>query len=118
MSGATDPAVAAERLLDLGPGAVVVTLGGDGLVAATAEGGRLTLPARKVQVVSTHGAGDAFTGALAAELVRGAELGQALSFAQGAAALTVSTHPDARANISAGTVRSFLVGSEAQSVEL
>lgn len=61
----------------------VVTLGGRGLVARKgARRWRLTAPA--VEVVDTTGAGDAFVGALAAALDRGAEIERALR--EGAAA--------------------------------
>jgi sugar/nucleoside kinase (ribokinase family) len=63
-----------------------------------------------VEVVSTHGAGDAFAGALAARLAKGDGLGEALRFAQGAAALTVATAPDARRVLSDAKVRTFLSG--------
>lgn len=65
---------------------VVVTLGGEGAEAATRDG--LTrLPGRPVQVVDTTGAGDCFTGVLAAALDRGATLEVALARANIAAGL-------------------------------
>ena len=50
---------AAEGLLGLGPTAVVVTRGGDGVSLFTGAG-RLDLPAPRVQVADTIGAGDTF----------------------------------------------------------
>lgn len=105
-----DPANAALRLRTQGPDTVIVTLGGEGLLAATAAG-VLHLPAPRVNVMSTHGAGDAFVGALAADLARDADLPSALRFAQGAAALTVATHPDRRAEVTQAVVHRFLAGS-------
>lgn len=56
---------------------VVITLGGDGAVWAGADGaGHVAAP--HVDVVDTTGAGDAFVGALAAELADGATLQQAV----------------------------------------
>ena len=107
MCGTEDPVTSAEALCDMGPKAVVVTLGAEGLVCASGRA-PVRLPAPAVEVVSTHGAGDAFTGALAAELGRGAALSDALAFAQAAAALTVSTHPDARGGITLEAVRAFV----------
>ena len=52
--------------------AVIVTAGSKGLAAWSAEDEAFQLPARQVTVVSSHGAGDAFIGALAAALVSGA----------------------------------------------
>jgi fructokinase len=60
--------------LSRGPGLVVVTLGGDGVLAGTAAGLRRR-PARQVTVVDTVGAGDAFSGGLLAGLHRRALLG-------------------------------------------
>jgi ribokinase len=66
--------------------AVVVTLGADGVAYAEAGGAVHLRPARKVQVRSTHGAGDMFAGSLAAALLRGDGLGPAIAFAQERAA--------------------------------
>jgi ribokinase len=103
-----DAVAAVHALLALGPREVIVTLGGEGLVAGEAGGASFALPGHRVEVVSTHGAGDAFVGALGAELARGAGLRDALAFAQGAAALTVSAAVDRRGEITAETVRAFL----------
>ncbi|RZS57544.1 ribokinase [Microcella putealis] len=68
---------AAQGLLDRCH-SVVITLGGDGAVWAGADGaGHVAAP--RVDVVDTTGAGDAFVGALAAELADGAALQQAVS---------------------------------------
>lgn len=65
---------------------VVVTLGAAGALAM--EGGVLSRqPASPVNVVDTTGAGDAFIGALAAELARGRSSTQALPYAVAAGSL-------------------------------
>ena len=107
LAGTADPDLAARRLLDQGPGAVIVTLGADGLICARPGEAPLTQGAPAVRVISTHGAGDAFVGALAADLTQGSALPDALAFAQGMAALTVATPPDARAAITPDAVRAF-----------
>lgn len=107
LAGTADPEAAAERLRAMGPRAVIVTLGGEGLVALS-DAGALRLAAPRVTVASSHGAGDAFVGALAAQLARGDELAPALHVAQGAAALTVATHPDRRGDLSEDKVLDFL----------
>lgn len=70
--------------------AVIVTAGSQGLAAFTAEGQSFTVPAEKVKTVSSHGAGDAFIGALCAALLGGADFAQAAQAASHAAALHVS----------------------------
>jgi ribokinase len=63
---------AARSLAALGPETVVVTLGAAG--AAVAHGAETaSLPAPRVVVVDTTGAGDAFCGAFAADLARGVD---------------------------------------------
>jgi ribokinase len=69
---------------------VVVTAGAKGLAACAAEDAPFTLPAQKVTVASTHGAGDCFTGALAAALAQGEPLASACRSASNAAARHVS----------------------------
>ena len=64
---------------------VIVTAGSHGLVAWMPEDEEVILPATKVQVVSTHGAGDCFTGTLAAALAQGCPLTGACQRASDAA---------------------------------
>lgn len=82
-------ALAAARVLAAAGGEVIVTAGGHGLAAVTGEG-EFALPARKVAVVSSHGAGDCFIGTLAAALARGEGLRAACGQAAEAAARHVS----------------------------
>jgi ribokinase len=84
---------AARRLADRFE-AVIVTAGSKGLAAVGPDDEAFALPAEKVQAVSSHGAGDAFIGALCAALVKGAPLRDACHVASQAAARHVST-PDA-----------------------
>jgi len=69
---------------------VVVTLGGGGLVVAPAGAVPSEIEAVPVKVVSTHGAGDCFVGALAAQLAKGSDLTAACRFANVAAAAFVA----------------------------
>lgn len=85
--GLTDAGAIARRMLGLGAGAVIVTLGREGaFVAAGTE--EIHVAGRAVQAVDATGAGDAFTGALIAELARGRALADAAGFANMAAALS------------------------------
>ncbi len=107
-----DPVAAAVALGKHGPGSVVVTLGAEGVAqwsgtSATRSSG-FAVAAR-----ASHGAGDAFIGALAAEWARGATFEAAVRFGQAAAALTVAATPDARLRLSEGEVRACLA-SEGQ----
>jgi ribokinase len=81
----------AGKLLELGPRAVVVTLGASGAVVAT-HGGRTEIPSPMVEAVDTTGAGDAFAGALAASLAEGAGLADAAHKAVKVAAFSVTRH--------------------------
>ena len=74
------------RLLDLGVATVVLTRGADGAVIATSEGAA-AVPAPAVEVVDSTGAGDAFSGTLAAELSAGRGLEDAVQRAVCAGAL-------------------------------
>src|SRR3712207_3362262 len=80
---------AAPKLLSLGPRSAVITIGEAGAVFANGEASR-HLPAPKVEVVDTTGAGDAFVGALAARLADDESLEEAVAYAvrAGAAAVT------------------------------
>lgn len=82
-------AAGAERLLALGVGAVIVTMGEQGSLLVTAEEQR-RFPARRVEVVDTTGAGDAFTGGLAFALASGWPMGRAIAHASDVAALAVT----------------------------
>jgi len=58
------PAEIAEEWSRSGPSLVVVTHGGEGAFASTSSGHRLHVPAQRVQVADTVGAGDSFMGGL------------------------------------------------------
>lgn len=79
-------AAAAARHLASSYGNVIVTAGAKGLAAWTSEDEQVLIPARKITVVSSHGAGDCFTGTLAAALARGTALPDACRMASDAAA--------------------------------
>lgn len=70
----TSPEQACDTWHASGVPLVLVTLGGDGLLASL-RGERLTLPAPPTQVVDTVGAGDAFTAGVLNALHEGGQLG-------------------------------------------
>ena len=96
--------VEAEFYADAVPVArTLTTLGSKG-----ARHGTVTYPGIAVDVVSTHGAGDVFVGALAAQVVRGIPVADAIPFAQAAAALHVSMPVTARAALTRDRVDQFV----------
>jgi ribokinase len=79
----------ADRLIQFGARAVVITLGAEGCLVATGAS-KLRVPAPRVEAVDTVGAGDAFNGALAVALGEGRPLAEAAAWAGAAAALAVT----------------------------
>lgn len=88
ISGAADPAAAAEVFLSLGAGAVIVTLGAAGCLLATPSG-QVRLPALDVPAVDATGCGDAFTAGVILGLATGRDLEAAAWLGTAAASLTV-----------------------------
>lgn len=106
------PGALATALLGAGMRSVVITLGGAGAVVARRAGATspgstgaaeaaddlprpTSHPSPQVAVVDTTGAGDAFTGALAARLLKGDDLPEAVSHAVRVGAYAVQ-HPGAQ----------------------
>ena len=80
---------AAQALLAKGVGIVIVTLGEKGAVLITGE--QVThVPAFKVNVVDTTAAGDAFIGGLAAALLKGKSLEEAVRYGNASGALATT----------------------------
>ena len=73
---------------------VIVTLGADGLIVDTPDLAPIEIEARPVKVISSHGAGDCFVGALAARLAAGDDIELACRFANEAAGAFVSSPRD------------------------
>lgn len=87
---------------------VVLTRGGDGLLAMRRDGTRFDLPALPVTLLSSHGAGDCFCGALAARLAKGDALEPACRFASAAAGLFVSMPEERHAELDSRAVERAL----------
>jgi sugar/nucleoside kinase (ribokinase family) len=86
LSGSSDYDAMAQKLLELGPKLVAITMGGEGCLVARA--GAIThVPAFQVQVVDTTGAGDAFMGGFSYALLQGWDDRRAGVFANACAAL-------------------------------
>jgi ribokinase len=85
------PGGESDALLARGVRAVIATRGAAGCTVCGAGGLRQSIPGCRVErVVDTVGAGDTFTGALAAALAGGASLVEAATHANAAAALSVT----------------------------
>ncbi|MDQ0683986.1 ribokinase [Streptomyces achromogenes] len=79
----------ARTLLARGPKSVVVTLGSEGALVATAEG-VARIASVMVDAVDTTGAGDSFTAALAWKLGTGSSLAEAAAYAARVGAVAVT----------------------------
>lgn len=87
---------------------VIITLGAEGAVHMRTGGRAEHQPAFKAQVVSAHGAGDFFIGALAKQMAAGSEFEAAIHYAQAAGAIFVSTEIDKRDGIRPVHIRARL----------
>lgn len=89
LTGQADPAAAVRALATENRKAVVITCGAEGswYLGGEDSGPPIHQRAFPVKAVDTTGCGDVFHGAYASALARGAELGECIRFASGAAAL-------------------------------
>jgi 2-dehydro-3-deoxygluconokinase len=87
--GAESPDAAAERLRDLGVGAVAVTCGSRGVHVSDGASERFVDSVPAPSVVDQTGAGDAFVGSTVARLVAGESLDEAVGYGVAAASLVV-----------------------------
>jgi fructokinase len=97
------PATAMRSLLADGATGVV-TLGADGALIVAPDGDPIAIPAPRVEVVDTIGAGDTFLGALLTRFDTTATLAEAVTFATSAAALACTragSSPPTAAELSA-----------------
>ena len=90
LTGLMDLADAARYFLDLGVGACVFTLGGDGAYYHDKAGVTFRMPAFDIQVKCTCGCGDAFDSGFAVGLVHGFDAETTVRFAQATSALNAT----------------------------
>lgn len=90
LTGLTDITDAARYFLDLGVGACVFTLGGDGAYYHDQAGQSFLIPAFDIGVKCTCGCGDAFDAGFAVGLAKGFDVETIVRFAQAAAALNAT----------------------------
>jgi ribokinase len=96
-SSSNSPIDVAHQLRARGARNVIVTRGAAGCVLVSGDR-EVSIPARRVEVVDTTAAGDAFSGALAAALAEGRALAEATEWAIVAASISV-TRPGAIASL-------------------
>jgi ribokinase len=112
----SSPAQIATALSQRTGAQVVLTLGADGvLVLERGTREPVLVPAHQVEVVDTVAAGDAFCGALGAELARGSTLLEAAAYANAAAGLAV-TRRGAEPSIPRRTAVSELLAGDLDSL--
>lgn len=97
VTGRDSAAQAAKKLLALGVGKVVITLGGEGCYATDGRQEELCGIVDCGPAVDTTGAGDAFSGGLTAALARGLEFFEAVRYGSIVAGLAVTRHGTAPA---------------------
>jgi 2-dehydro-3-deoxygluconokinase len=90
LTGLEAPEAIADFYLRLGCPIVLLKQGKDGVLVATAEGGRTVIPPCRVKAVDATGAGDAFAGALLARLLAGDDTVTAATYANACAALSTT----------------------------
>ncbi len=83
-----DELAGAKEILRMGPTVVVVTMGSRGCLIVT-ESQVIRLPAFRVQVVDTTGAGDCFNGTFVSGYLKGWDLQRCGQFATAAAAMSI-----------------------------
>jgi ribokinase len=104
LTGEADAERAARRLLAMGAGSAIVTLGSAGALLLDAERSPgIRLPPGEVEAVDASGAGDCFAGTLAGFLAQGATLPNAARLATRAAGIAVGR---------SGTLASFPTPAE------
>jgi sugar/nucleoside kinase (ribokinase family) len=86
LTGETDYEKVADKLLNLGPNLVAITMGTDGCLIASRKQ-KVRVPAFRPDVVDTTGAGDAFMGGLSYALLQGWDQQRVGIFANACAAL-------------------------------
>lgn len=103
---------AAGRLLEQGVGAAIITLGENGVLYRDRERCVHVPAAAAGTVVETTGAGDAFNGAFAAELARGADPVVAVRFGCAGAGISVTRPGTAPSMPSRSEIEAFLASGK------
>ncbi|MFQ6085514.1 MAG: carbohydrate kinase family protein [Candidatus Bathyarchaeia archaeon] len=108
ITGASTPIAAASKLVEDGPGTVVIKLGPRGCLVRTSGGEEFRSPGFKVPVLDTTGAGDAFNSGFVYGLLKDWDLRETARFANAVAALTVTKPGGTTGAPTLGEVTRFL----------
>ncbi len=90
LCGLTDLADTAKFFFDMGVGACVLTMGGDGAYYHAQDGTKFKIPAFDIKVKCTCGCGDASNAGMAVGLVKGFDMETCVRFAQATSALNAT----------------------------
>jgi len=107
-TGQQEPEAISDFFLKHGARVAVVKLGGDGIFAKDAGGNRVKLPAHRVAVVDTTGAGDAACGGFLYGWTHGWPLETCARLANAVGGLTVQKMGGAEAVVSLEQVQAFM----------
>mgnify|MGYP002509689669 CR=1 FL=1 len=105
----------AQYLLDAGVGTVIVTLGGDGCFVKTRQEAQY-FPAVPFDVIDASGAADAFISALAAYLLMGRTLQEAVRIAAYAAGFNIAREGVTPSLVDKNTLESYMMQREPELV--
>lgn len=118
MFGGLDYEEGCRKLLSMGPGVAVVTLGSRGSVGMERDKAFFRCPCFPVKAVDTTGAGDVFHGAYIAAMLDGMDTEECVRFASAVSAIKC-TYPGGRTGIpNRRTVDHFLLSGEIDDREL
>lgn len=106
-----DAALAAQKLLELGVGRVFITMGVDGIYAATKEQ-QLWLPSQDTEVVSISGCGDAMMSALVWAYLEDLDLKETMEAGVWASTITAESDSIVNPAMSATAIRTRMAALE------
>ncbi len=106
-----------QKIMEIGPRIVVVTLGSKGCVGMTAEDGFFSAESYKVNVRDTTGAGDVYHGAFIVGLLEGMSAPECAKFASATAALKCTCIGGRTGIPNRETVRKFMETGEIDMTE-
>lgn len=108
MKGNKDDHATAQKWFDYNAKIVVIKHGKEGSIAYTKEGDEIVGAVFPVTPLKTFGAGDSYAGAFIYGLMQGWDIGKAMEFGAGSAAIVVSSHSCSEAMPTAEQIQEFI----------